>query len=88
MPRLKEHKDADEMRRVETKRIIRRGMAERDMEHLEDLALAMGKSRPVISKRMKNNSWSLEEAVKLVKVLRLSAEDASVMLGATGGARG
>lgn len=81
MPRVAKMRSEDEVRRNETRKIIRRGMINQDMPHLDDLAEAMGKSRPVISKRMISNSWSLEEAVRLAKVLKLSAEDAAVIMG-------
>ena len=83
MQKLMKNHLADEARRKETERIIRKGMVDQDMLYLEELALAMGKSRPVISKRLSGNSWSLEEMVKLVKVLRLSTEDAAIILGVT-----
>ena len=60
----------------------KKAMVDCDIEDYTALGLRMGMSRQAISRRMNDGGWKDEELWKLVRVLKLSAEQLSAMLGA------
>lgn len=63
-------------------KIIKKAMVDCDIEDYTALGLQMGMSRQAISRRMNDGGWKDEELWKLVRVLKLSAEQLAAMLGA------
>lgn len=63
-------------------KIIKKAMVDCDIEDYTALSLRMGMSRQAISRRMNDGGWKDEELWKLVRVLKLSAEQLAAMLGA------
>ena len=81
MPRVNLCRDPARDRQEATRRIIRRGMAEQCFDRQADIARKIGMSQPSFSTKLRASSWSLEEMVKLCKILKLAPEDAAVILG-------
>ena len=81
MPRVNLCLDPRAERQEATRRIIRRGMAEQGIRYDTELAGKMGIPRPSFSRKMKDCSWTLDELAGICKTLRLTADDAAVMLG-------
>lgn len=81
MPRTKIGLDPNKDRQEATRRIIKRGMAEQGFDRQADIARKIGISQPSFSTKLRASSWSLEEMVKLCKMLRLTPEDSTVILG-------
>ena len=81
MPRVNLGRDPRAERQEATRRIIRRGMAEQGMRYDMELAGKVSISRPSFSKKMKDCSWTLDELAGICKTLRLTPDDAAVMLG-------
>ena len=63
-------------------KVIKKAMVDCDIEDYTALGLRMGMSRQAISRRMNDGGWKDEELWKLVRVLKLSAEQLAAMLGA------
>ena len=85
MPRVNLGRDPVKERQEATRRIIRRGMAERGIIRQKEVAQMIGMHPSYFSTKLRASSWSLEEMVKLCKTLRLTTEDSSVILGIKGG---
>ena len=81
MPRVNLGRDPRAERQEATRRIIRRGMAEQGMRYDMELAGKVSISRPAFSRKMRDCTWSLDELSRICKTLRLTADDAAVILG-------
>ena len=81
MPRVNLCRDPRAERQEATRRIIRRGMAEQGIRYDTELAGKASISRPSFSRKMKECSFSLDELSRICKTLRLTPDDAAVMLG-------
>ena len=64
-------------------KIIKKAMVDCDIEDYTALGLRMGMSRQAVSRRMNDGGWKDEELWRLVRVLKLTAEQLAAMLGAT-----
>ena len=76
MPRVKLGTPTPAQQRAVMNKIIKKAMVDCDIEDYTALSLRMGMSRQAISRRMNDELW------KLVRVLKLSAEQLAAMLGA------
>lgn len=81
MPRVNLCRDPRAERQEAIRRIIRRGMAEQGMRYDKELAGKVSISRPAFSRKMKECSFSLDELCQICKALKLTPDDAAVMLG-------
>ena len=81
MPRVTLARDLDQERRDETRKIIRRGMINQGIAKHSDMASRLGYSQQWFSHKLQFSNWTLEDMVKLCKILKLSADDAAVILG-------
>lgn len=81
MPRVNLGRDPTRERQEATRRIIRRGMVEQGYNRQADIASKIGMSQPSFSTKLRASSWSLEEMAKLCKALKLTADDATAILG-------
>lgn len=81
MPRVNLGRDPRSERQEATRRIIRRGMAEQGMRYDKELAGKVSISRPAFSRKMKECSFPLDELCQICKALKLTPDDAAVMLG-------
>lgn len=81
MPRVNLGRDPTKERQEATRRIIKRGMAEQGIDRQVDIAKKLGMSQPSFSVKLRTSSWSLEEMVKLFKMLHLNESDAAMILG-------
>ena len=82
MPRVKLGTPTPAQQRAVMNTIIKKAMVDCDIEDYTALGLRMGMSRQAISRRMNDGGWKDEELWKLVRVLKLSAEQLAAMLGA------
>lgn len=82
MPRVKLGTPTPAQQRTVMNKIIKKAMVDCDIEDYTALGLRMGMSRQAISRRMNDGGWKDEELWKLVRVLKLSAEQLAAMLGA------
>ena len=82
MPRVKLGTPTPAQQRAVMNKIIKKAMVACDIEDYTALGLQMGMSRQAISRRMNDGGWKDEELWKLVRVLKLSAEQLAAMLGA------
>ena len=64
-------------------KVIKKAMVDCEIDDYTALGLRMGMSRQAISRRMNDGGWKDEELWRLVRVLKLSAEQLAAMLGAT-----
>ena len=77
MPRVKLGTPTPAQQRAVMNKIIKKAMVDCDIEDYTALGLQMA-----ISRRMNDGGWKDEELWKLVRVLKLSAEQLAAMLGA------
>ena len=82
MPRVKLGTPTPAQQRAVMTKISKKAMVDCDIEDYTALGLRMGMSRQAISRRMNDGGWKDEELWKLVRVLKLSAEQLAAMLGA------
>lgn len=82
MPRGKLGTPTPAQQRDVMNKVIRKAMVDCDIEDYTVLGLRMGMSRQAVSRRMNDGGWKDEELWRLVRVLKLTAEQLSVMLGA------
>ena len=82
MPSVKLGTPTPAQQRDVMNKIIKKAMVDCDIEDYTALGLRMGMSRQAISRRMNDGGWKDEELWKLVRVLKLSAEQLAAMLGA------
>lgn len=82
MPRVKLGTPTPAQQRAVMNKITKKAMVDCDIEDYTALGLRMGMSRQAISRRMNDGGWKDEELWKLVRVLKLSAEQLAAMLGA------
>lgn len=83
MPRTKLSIPTPSQQRAAMNKVIKKAMVDCDIDDYTGLALRMGMSRQAVSRRMNDGGWKDEELWKLVRVLKLTAEQLAVMLGAT-----
>lgn len=83
MPRVKLGTPTPAQQRAVMNKVIKKAMVDCEIEDYTALGLRMGMSRQAISRRMNDGGWKDEELWKLVRVLKLSAEQLAAMLGAT-----
>lgn len=83
MPRVKLGTPTPAQQRDVMNKVIKKAMVDCEIEDYTALGLRMGMSRQAISRRMNDGGWKDEELWKLVRVLKLSAEQLAAMLGAT-----
>ena len=83
MPRVKLGTPTPAQQRAVMNKIIKKAMVDCDIDDYTDLGLRMGMSRQAVSRRMNDGGWKDEELWRLVRVLKLTAEQLAVMLGAT-----
>ena len=82
MPRVKLGTPTPAQQRAVMNKVIKKAMVDCYIEDYTALGLRMGMSRQAISRRMNDGGWKDEELWKLVRVLKLSAEQLAAMLGA------
>ena len=82
MPRVKLGTPTPAQQWAVMNKVIKKAMVDCDIEDYTALGLRMGMSRQAISRRMNDGGWKDEELWKLVRVLKLSAEQLAAMLGA------
>ena len=82
MPRVKLGTPTPAQQRAVMNKVIKKAMVDCAIEDYTALGLRMGMSRQAISRRMNDGGWKDEELWKLVRVLKLSAEQLAAMLGA------
>lgn len=82
MPRVKLGIPSPAQQRAAFNKIVKKAMVDNDIEDYVTLASRMGMSRQAVSRRMNDGGWKLEELWLLVRVLKLSGEQAAAMLGA------
>lgn len=61
-------------------RCVRVAMQQQDVKTHAELAALMGMNRSVVSKRLSLGGWSMEEAWRLVRLLKIGPETAAVMM--------
>ena len=83
MPKVKLGTPTLAQQRSVMNKIIKKAMVDCDIEDYTALGLRMGMSRQAVSRRMNDGGWKDEELWRLVRVLKLTAEQLAVMLGAT-----
>ena len=81
MPRVNLGRDLTKERQEATSKIIRMAMIRQGITKQADIAVRFGRSQQWFSQKLKKGNWSLEDMVKLCKILKLSADDAAVILG-------
>ena len=82
MPRVKLGTPTPAQQRAVMNKVFKTALVDCDIEDYTALGLRMGMSRQAISRRMNDGGWKDEELWKLVRVLKLSAEQLAAMLGA------
>lgn len=83
MPKVKLGTPTLAQQRSAMNKIIKKAMVDCDIEDYTALGLRMGMSRQAVSRRMNDGGWKDEELWRLVRVLKLTAEQLAAMLGAT-----
>lgn len=83
MPKVKLGTPTLAQQRSVMNKIIKKAMVDCDIEDYTALGLRMGMSRQAVSRRMNDGGWKDEELWRLVRVLKLTAEQLAAMLGAT-----
>lgn len=63
-------------------RTVRTAMAKKDIRTQGDLATLLGMERSVVSRRLNNGGWSMEETWRLIRLLGIGAEDVAEMMAA------
>lgn len=63
-------------------RCVRAAMARKDIRTQGDLAELLGMERSVVSRRLNNGGWSMEETWRLIRLLGIPAEDVAEMMAA------
>ena len=81
MPKVKLGIPSPKQQRETFNRIIAIAMAYAGVRTQAALGVMLGMSRATLSKRMNHGGWSYEEVCRLVRVLKLSADDAAALLG-------
>ena len=81
MPRVNLGRDPTKERQEATRKIIRTAMVRQDIPKQSDISARFGKSQQWFSQKLQKGNWSLEDMVKLCKILKLGPEDAAVILG-------
>lgn len=61
-------------------RCVRAAMARKGLRTQGDLAALLGMERTVVSRRLNNGGWSMEETWRLIRLLGIPAEDVAVMM--------
>ena len=82
MPRVKLGIPTPAQQREAMNKIIRKAMVDCDIEDYVTLGRRMGMSRQAIGRRMNDGGWKDEELWRLVRVLKLSANQVASMMGA------
>lgn len=82
MPSVKLGTPTPAQQRAVMNKIIKKAMVDCDIADYTVLGLRMGMSRQAVSRRMNDGGWKDEELWRLVRVLKLTAEQLAVMLGA------
>lgn len=82
MPRVNLGRDPTKERQEATRRIIKRGMAEQGIDTQLELAQKIGVDRLYLQRRMSGAVvWDINTLAKLAKRLKLTEQDAAVILG-------
>ena len=81
MPRVNLGTPTPAQQRAVMNKIIKKAMVDCDIEDYTALGLRMGMSRQAVSRRMNDGGWKDEELWRLVRVLKLTAEQ---LAGKTG----
>lgn len=79
MPKVKLGQDPAEELKKRKRSMVRVKMAENNLRQ-KDVAALCGWSEAKLSSSLKNWAWSLDDAVKLNKVLHFNSEEATLML--------
>ena len=82
MPKVNLGRDPVQERHEATRKLIRKAMIDRGLEHQKDVAPLVGMPVSTFNCKMRENTWTLDEMASLFSALRIPAENAALVLGA------
>ena len=83
MPRVKLGTPTPAQQLEAFNKTVKKAMVEQDIEDYTILALRLGMDPQAVRRRMRDGNWKVQELWRMVRVLKLTAEQLAVMLGAS-----